>query len=196
MKRLFSKIRMHGFLMLLVVASTGCMDNQPELTFVGDSIVARWDLDEFFPHYPHTNLGLSGSGIGYLQRTLAGRSFDDLVILSGTNDNYSFSDGHIDSYVSLYVSTIESADANHIYLYSVLPRDFASDDPAVNDRIMKFNDMVSHAVADNPAITYINAFEYFYKDGQIDLALYSDRLHLSRDGYEVLASLLKGLLDK
>ncbi len=196
MKTLLLKIRF-ALICTLAGMAAGCDNNsQPALTFVGDSIVARWDLDEFFPHYRHTNLGLSGSGIGYLERTLAGRSFDDLVILSGTNDNYSFSDSHLDSYVKRYVDAITSANADHVYLYSVLPRAFAGDDPAINDRIIAFNAAIRRAISGDPTITYIDAFDYFYKDGQIDLALYSDRLHLSRDGYEVLASLLKGILDK
>lgn len=194
--RLFKPLCRNILIMILAIGTAGCKNSQPELTFVGDSIVARWDLDEFFPHYWHSNLGLSGSGLNYLQRTLADRRFDDLVILTGTNDNYSFADGHIDSYVSRYVETVTSADAAHVYLYSVLPRNFAGDDTAVNDRIRTFNTLVSRAVAPYPNVTYIDAFDYFYVDGNIDLALYSDRLHLSRDGYEVLSSLLKGLLDK
>ncbi|MBD5214886.1 MAG: hypothetical protein HDS75_08735 [Bacteroidales bacterium] len=181
---------------LLTASAVSCRNDNTELTFVGDSIVARWDLDEFFPHYPHVNLGQSGSGISYLQRTISGKDFDYLVILSGTNDNYSFTEGNIDAYVKRYVEIIESAHAGHIYLYSVLPRDFASDDASVNTRITAFNRLVSNTVAGNQTITYINAFDYFYTDGHIDKALYSDRLHLSRDGYEVLSSLLKGILDK
>lgn len=39
----------------------------PNLDFIGDSIIARWDIDEYFPTWQVSNYGVSGAGIDYTE---------------------------------------------------------------------------------------------------------------------------------
>lgn len=181
--------------MMLVCLFSACdKEEKGDLTFIGDSLVARWDLDEYFPHYEHTNLGLGGSGIDYVAQTTAGHTYQNLIVLTGTNDSHCFTPEAIDGYVSKYIDIISSIDAETVYLYSVLPRQFTGDNPEINDKIRNFNMMVKNGIADIPHIVYLDAFDLFMRGSEINPALYSDRLHLSRDGYEILTSLLKSKL--
>lgn len=60
--------------------------------------------------------------------------------------------------------------------------------------ILRFNAIVQESVASDPEIVYIDVFDDFLRaNGSIDRDLYTDRLHLSPSGYEILS---KALLDK
>lgn len=186
------------FALLIVFAMfMACSDDMKKdrrLDFVGDSIIARWDLAEYFPSRNVHNYGLSGAGIDYIE-SLAGQ-FDgaEVVIMIGTNNNDNFVGAKIDDYIALYMDAILNLGAAHVYLYSVLPRDFANDREAVNADIEAFNARIQSIVAEMPGITYMNVYADFLKGGKINPQLYNDRLHLSPYGYEILTqALLKQL---
>lgn len=175
-----------------LVLLSSCSDDVKDarLDFVGDSIVARWDLAEYFPSRLVYNYGKSGAGIEYIE-SLAGRfAGRNVVVMIGTNNNYLFVESEREDYARKYVDAINALDAKRVYLYSVLPRDFTSDRDDVNDDIAEFNAVVKRMVESMPAIVYMDVYDDFLHDGKIDLQLYSDKLHLSPYGYEILTKTL------
>ncbi len=179
-----------AFAVLFLLSSCSDDVKAARLDFVGDSIVARWDLAEYFPSRLVYNYGKSGAGIEYLE-SLAGRFADrNVVVMIGTNNNYLFVETDREDYARRYVDAITALDAKRVYLYSVLPRDFTSDRDDVNDDIAEFNAVVKHIVESMPAIVYMDVYDDFLHDGKIDFQLYSDKLHLSPYGYEILTKTL------
>lgn len=179
-----------AFAVLFLLSSCSDDVKDARLDFVGDSIVARWDLAEYFPSRLVYNYGKSGAGIEYIE-SLAGRfAGRNVVVMIGTNNNYLFVEPDREDYARRYVDAINALDANRVYLYSVLPRDFTSDRDDVNDDIAEFNAVVKHIVESMPAIVYMDVYDDFLHDGKIDFQLYSDKLHLSPYGYEILTKTL------
>lgn len=175
-----------------LVLMSSCSDDVKDarLDFIGDSIVARWDLAEYFPSRLVYNYGKSGAGIEYIE-SLAGRfAGRNVVVMIGTNNNYLFVESEREDYARKYVDAINALDAKRVYLYSVLPRDFTSDRDDVNDDIAEFNAVVKRMVESMPAIVYMDVYDDFLHDGKIDFQLYSDKLHLSPYGYEILTKTL------
>ena len=179
-----------AFAVLFLLSSCSDDVKDARLDFVGDSIVARWDLAEYFPSRLVYNYGKSGAGIEYIE-SLAGRfAGRNVVVMIGTNNNYLFVEPDREDYARRYVDAITALDAKRVYLYSVLPRDFTSDRDDVNDDIAEFNAVVKHIVESMPAIVYMDVYDDFLHDGKIDFQLYSDKLHLSPYGYEILTKTL------
>lgn len=168
--------------------------DDPKIDFVGDSIVARWDINQDFPSYCVYNYGVGGSGIELLNSYKSKFNGQDVVILSGTNDHNSFVIDRRNDYAERYISAILSLTNQHIYLFSVLPRDFNGDRPQINNDIEAFNLLIQEYVEDIDRITYLNVYPDFMKGDEIDMKKYSDGLHLNPIGYEVLTQkLLKAL---
>ncbi len=172
----------------------GCneeLDRRTTLTFVGDSIVARWDLQNFFSSLATSNEGRSGAGIAYVE-TLAGTcKGKNVVVMIGTNDNMDMVAEKREQYAERYIKAINALQADKVYLYEVLPRDFNHDRATVNDDIKAFNEIVRRRVADFPDIVYLEVYDRFLRtQGRIQEEYYNDRLHLSSQGYEILANIL------
>lgn len=180
---------------MLVAALCGCnsrLDDETTLSFIGDSNIARWDLQNSFSSWITYNLGVSASGIDYIEEMagkLAGRN---AVVLFGTNDNYLLIDP--DSrrdYEARYIDAILNLGADKVYLYEVLPRNFTGEGPLINQCIMEFNKDICDMVSVYPQIVYLKVFDDFIeKDGDLRWEYYNDGLHLSPQGYEILASAL------
>jgi len=193
MKRLFRQIISLLALPALAACGDDIADTQPD--FIGDSIIARWDIAESFPSRRVHNYGKSGAGIDYIE-SYAGR-FEgrEVAVMIGTNDHTLMTESGRAGYVRRYVDAILGLKADRVYLYSVLPRDFTNDRPEANDNIREFNRMIRSEMAEEPSVTYLDVYNDFLDDdGTINPQLYNDGLHLSPYGYEVLTySLNKAL---
>ncbi|MDE6811880.1 MAG: hypothetical protein K2J15_05960 [Muribaculaceae bacterium] len=175
------------FLISTVLLSS-CQDEVDAYNFVGDSIIARWPIDETLPSQVVFNYGNSGSGITYI-RSLSGKFFGtEVAVLIGTNDYRYFKPEKVDNYVRVYLDAINQLTDRNIYLFSVLPREFKKDDADINVYIANFNSKIKEALSDYPNIIYIDVFEDFMKDGHINYQYYSDGLHLNIYGYTLLSS--------
>lgn len=176
---------------LLILFITSCEDDFKQdkvYNFIGDSIIARWPVDETLPSQLVYNYGKSGAGIAYLKDYYHKFDGQDVIVMIGTNDNYLFAENSVDEYVSDYLSTISSLTDKTIYLFSVLPRDFNNDSSNINNNIRNFNSKVENSLSHYPNITYIDVFSEFLCDGHINYQYYSDGLHLNIYGYEILSS--------
>lgn len=158
--------------------------------FVGDSIIARWPLDETFPSRLVYNYGKSGAGISYIAESSNRFNGNDVVVMIGTNDNNYFSSYDVGSYIETYLDAIENLTDRRIYLFSVLPREFNNDIAEINEKIENFNKKIKEKVVDYHHITYIDVFNDFMDGKHINYQYYSDGLHLNIYGYEILTSRL------
>ena len=190
-------IRLLSAIICLFACLSSCDHSEPRsLYFIGDSIIARWDIDNFISGYAVHNDGKSGAGFDYLKTFGSSMKGRTVVVMIGTNDmGTELEDAKVKKMAEEYVDDIVGLEAERVYLYSVLPRDFASDFEGKNDMIKLFNTYVEQLVNTYPEIIYINVFnDFLLSDGNIDRDLYTDRLHLSPSGYEILSkALLKRL---
>lgn len=184
----------------LLMALSACMlmscstEDDIHLVFIGDSIIARWDLEESFPTYIVENKGVSGSGIETVANYAHKCNGKDIVVMVGTNDLYDFDDLTIIDYAKIYLEQIVETNATTIYLYSILPRNFEGDSPSINQRIERLNSMIQRESEKYGNVVYIDAYSFFIADGDINPQYSYDGLHLSPYGYEVLSKLLNSNL--
>ena len=157
------------------------------MTFLGDSLIAKWDVAESFPEWITENLGKSGCSVTYLDNYAGKMQGKDITILVGTNDMKRLTESSIDKYELDYLNTILSLQASHIYLFSILPRRPAPSDPAINSRIKSFNSAIRERIKQYPTITYIDVYDDFIEDSHVIASLYEpDRLHINNSGYAIL----------
>lgn len=178
-------------LLLISLLALSCQENLDKdktYCFVGDSIIARWPIDETLPSQMVYNHGRSGAGIAYIQELTNRFIGKDVVVMIGTNDSYHFYSDDIDSYIETYLDAISKLTDKKVFLYSVLPREFVYDNHDINDKIYLFNQKVKNSLADYPQLVYMDVFNEFMYDGHINYQYYSDGLHLNSYGYEVLST--------
>lgn len=186
---------MKGLFLLSVFFICACSFDNEERTiaFVGDSLVEKWDTQEFFPSRKTINYGKSGSGISYIE-SFKGRSIgDDAVLIIGTNDLKRIDDSNETEYVTRYVTAIQQINAEQVYLFSIFPRSFMNDPDSINDKIRHINSLIKKQIVPTD-IHYIDVFGDLSKDGSIDMQYFYDGLHLNSHGYELICSRLKGAL--
>ena len=178
-------------LIVLFLVSNSCddkLDKDLPYYFVGDSIIARWPLDETIPSLLVYNYGKSGAGISYLEDISNQFLGKDVVVMVGTNNNTYFYTEEIDDYVDRYLRAVSSLTDKKIYLFSVLPREFINDSKDINEKITLFNSKIKESLTNYPQIVYIDVFDEFMNDGHINYQYYHDGLHPNNYGYEVLSS--------
>lgn len=170
-----------------------CDNEQMEnIAFIGDSEVARWDLKRFFPTRIVENLGHSGAGIEYVE-SLAGKFRDrTVVVIIGTNDLYTLIGGDSHQYALRYVDAIKGLEAKRTYLYSIFPRNFASDKVDFNKLIPPLNDEIRSSIADDETVCYLPVFDNLYSSitESINWQYSYDGLHLNDLGYELITKKL------
>ena len=168
-------------------------DKDQTYNFIGDSLIEYWPLDETFPSQIVYNFGKAGAGIKYLENFKGSFTGQDVVIMIGTNDSGIFYSDKIDDYIESYLQTISNLTDKTIYLFSILPREQKTDPADINTYIDLFNNKVKSLLKDYPNFQYIDVFnDFMYKD-HINYQFFSDGLHLTIYGYEVLSA---KLLDK
>lgn len=178
-------------LLCLSLFITSCSKNEGDkLYFIGDSIVARWDVTRFFPSYMVFNDGVSGEGIGYIEKLAHSYVNQTVIVEIGTNDVRNMTD--VKAYSERYVRAIQNIDAKTIYLYSILPRSYCTDDEYVNEKIKLLNQEIKEKVAETNII-YVDVYDKFYNQGMNPQYSY-DGLHLNESGYEILSEELKKVL--
>lgn len=180
------------FILLIAAISPACEDKEADTTldFIGDSLVARWDLPACFPSRMVENYGKSGATIGYLEQ-YAGYFVGRIVVIEiGTNDSWQMAPQHVEAYSRRYIEAVIGLGAKKVYLFSVLPRDLKNDAPDTNRNILNFNAIIKQKVKEYPQITYLDVYPGFLIDGKPNPGLYNDRLHLSPAGYEILSAAL------
>lgn len=173
-------------ILFYILCLTGCTkDMENKVCFVGDSEIARWDLQSYFPTLLTENKGVSGSGLKYIQEIAGCMQGKETVVLFGTNDLQWAYSGNIDNYVDEYVAAVKALDADKTYLISIYPRCFAGDDNGINQKIELLNQKIKDAVTGSE-IVYIDVYPLMLKDGNLNMQYSYDGLHLNPFGYELV----------
>ncbi|MBR3609095.1 MAG: SGNH/GDSL hydrolase family protein [Bacteroidales bacterium] len=165
----------------------GCKNEDERwLSFIGDSEVARWDLQFYFPNLLTENKGKSASGIDYIKSMAYSMTGKDVVVLFGTNDIYKLTnEAKLNEYVAEYINAITSLNADNTYLISIFPRNFNNEGKGINKKIEELNDRIKQeAIKQN--ITFVDVYSKLLKDESINMQYSYDGLHLNNYGYELL----------
>lgn len=179
---------------VLLLFSCDKSDDRSTVVFIGDSLVARWDIENNFPIYKISNWGLGGSHIDWVEKHNGALDGKIAVVLIGTNDVNSLPEKQLESYSSRYVNAVLGMKADRVILISILPRNCKSDIVNINQRIVELNRLIADKVKDEKTITYCNVFSKFEKDGTLNMNLSYDGIHLNQYGYEILSSEIKKYL--
>lgn len=180
----------------------------PKVLFFGDSITDYWDLDRYFDEH-HINKGISGNVTDDLLNRIEQDVIDyqpkKIFILIGTNDLARGKDSeYIVKQIEKIVNKIEQESKNtEIYIESILPINDDEEEEKINieavgnrknSDIQKANRLIKE-LCEKRNITYIDTYsEFTNEDGKLKLNYTKEGLHLSDEGYEVLANILKKYL--
>lgn len=187
MKHFSIKIALLSVLAALA-ACTG--DDYRPLAFVGDSHVARWDVQASFPSFATENHGISGRRLDYIESKAHAFKGKDLVVIIGTNDVMQLEES-VEEYAERYVDAIAALGAERTFLFSIFPRsstvwkDGSEKTAAANAAIRR------QLEAAAPDIVYIDVFpDLLDEGGGLNPNLSCDGVHLNSYGYEILTSKL------
>lgn len=179
----------------LALLTSSCNDEDEQTyVFTGDSIIARWDLQNSFPILITRNDGKSGSGLAYLQDRAGMSAGQIAVVLSGTNDYRTItSDEDAREYAAGYILALRGLGAKRVYAISVLPRAFKNDDATTLPTIMKLNRAISDEInrTAEGSVIFVDVYDQFLDgDEGFNMNLTYDGLHLNPEGYAILTSAL------
>lgn len=194
-QNLFHKILTKALMCLsLVLCACGEFD-KPPLVFIGDSQIARWDVESYFPMAETRNHGLSGSGVQWLEENANVAANEPIVILSGTNDLAHMQEDELDAYIDRYLNAVCSLGEGRLIIISVLPRSTELDPSGkINPLVLEFNAKIKERVQAFERIAYCDVFDDFAIDGRLNMNFSFDGLHPNQYGYEILAKKVKELL--
>lgn len=177
-------------MLLLLVLVIGCKkEDDMVVAFIGDSITERWDLQAAFPSILTQNYGLNGAGISHVKFLAHKMKGKQVVILIGTNDNHNWD---VD-YVDIYADAVINLNALDVTIVSILPRKAKGDRELINADIESVNTDLKTMAAEY-GWKYVDAFPLFLKDDTINKNCYTDGLHLSAHGYEILGYEIRRVL--
>lgn len=167
------------------------IEEKPKFAFLGNSHMAFWALDIYFPQWECLNYGAPGEGLAYVESFAADTSDCQVVVQFGTNDIYQLNDENIDEYVERYVKAVLAVPSLKTYLFCIFPRnDYDDYSTAVNKFIQILNRKI-HEKLQGTDIVYLDVFNRLLQDGRLNPELTLDDLHLNGKGYSILTEALK-----
>lgn len=95
------------------------MGEKPKFAFLGNSHMAFWALDVYFPSWECLNYGAPGEGLAYVESFTVDTSDCQVVIQFGTNDIYQLNDENMDDYVERYVKAVLAIPSLKTYLFCI-----------------------------------------------------------------------------
>ena len=98
------------------------IEEKPKLAFVGNSHIAFWALNIYFPQWECLNYGVPGEGLAYVEAFDVDTSDCRVVIQFGSNDIYQLNDENVDGYVERYVKAVLAVPSRQTYLFCIFPR--------------------------------------------------------------------------
>lgn len=167
------------------------IEEKQKFAFLGNSHMAFWALDIYFPQWECLNYGAPGEGLAYVESFAVDTSDCQVVVQFGTNDIYQLNDENIDEYVERYVKAVLAVPSLKTYLFCIFPRnDYDDYSTAVNKFIQILNRKI-HEKLQGTDIVYLDVFKRLLQDGRLNPELTLDDLHLNGKGYSILTEALK-----
>ncbi|KAJ8289834.1 hypothetical protein GJAV_G00005870 [Gymnothorax javanicus] len=182
-------------------------DKEPEVLFVGDSLVQllhQFEIwRELFSPLHSLNFGVGGDATQHVLWRLANGELDHIspkvvVVWVGTN-NHGHTPEEICGGITAIVRVIkEKLPCAHTLVLSVLPR--GKDHNPLREKNAKVNQLVQQALSTLPRASYLNVDPGFvHSDGSISHQDMYDYLHLTLHGYQAvcrpLHTAIKALLE-
>lgn len=186
---------MKNALFLLISLMLFCSCNKGEesvLYFVGDSMIANWDVEASFPNHVTKNLGRDSSHSSYLNSVSLPYKNADVVVLIGTNDLHGgISDAELSVYCEDYESKLCQIGGGRILVVSILP----TSNKDKNNVICKFNKEICRRIEAHANMVFVDCYNVFMDDGGlIKEDLSRDGIHLNDYGYILLGDQIKPFL--
>lgn len=167
------------------------MENKPKFAFVGNSHMAFWALNVYFPQWECFNYGAPGGGLFYVESFDKDTSDCQVAIQFGTNDIYQLNEENMDDYVERYVKAVLAIPSLKTFLFCIFPRnDYDDYSTAVNRFIRILNQKIQLKLAGTD-IVYLDVFDQLLSDGRLNPEMTIDDLHLNGRGYSILSDTLK-----
>lgn len=173
--------------------------------FVGDSITARYDLDEYFKGMPVINSGISGNKTTDILNDMNDRIYrynpSKVILLIGTNDYSRLSNSDTVKNIGKIIDGIkDNREYADIYVQSIYPVNKEISKSTVGDRnnedISEMNSDIKKLCKEK-SVSYINMYDLLVDDdGNLDDDYTKDGLHLDSDGYEIVTEEIMKILKK
>ena len=174
--------------------------NKGQIVFAGDSITEFFALKKYLGRdFPLVNRGIAGTDSVWLLEHLKEQVLDlepsKLAIMIGINDiGRAYPIHDIVNRISDIVMAVRQESLfTEIYLLSVLP---VSERPEHSSKVKIRNNAtvreLNQQLAVLPGVTYVDLYDYLTDaQGQLNDTYTTDGLHLSPQGYQVLAEPIK-----
>lgn len=160
---------------------TSCSKEEQQLTiFSGDSLIKNWDVEKYFPYLRTENRGVDGCTIEQCFKQTGEGNNNSVVLLIGTN-NLSQKTNNFNILIEEYLRLVNNFNAKYTYCISILPRNNFT-----NEVIEHFNKRLANELKSKENVIFIDVYNDFYWNGQINPEYTIDGLHLSDKGYELL----------
>lgn len=167
-------------------------ETRRKVAFIGNSHIAYWPLEVYFPDWDCRNFGRPGEGLACVEAFAEDVADCDAVVQSGSNDLCRIHDGNLEAYVDRYVEAVRGIRSLRTYLFCIFPRnDYMGGSTSVNRFIARLNTAIRRRVEGCEGIVYLDVFDRLLLDGRLRPDMTVDDLHLNGAGYRVLAACLR-----
>jgi lysophospholipase L1-like esterase len=177
-----------------------------DVVFLGDSITRRWEdnadlWEKYFARFKPFNMGVGADCIQNVKWRILNGEIDGispklLVLLIGTNNLADNTEREIADGIADLVGIIrKKLPATKILSLGIFPRRPDEHSNDYNEKIRAVNCILSAELPKSGALFEDVGGILLDKDGQANLSLMPDGLHLDHNGYTVLGPVLVRILD-
>ncbi len=163
-------------------------DYSCDIAFFGNSLTNQSNFEDYFPNTSIANFGWGGNTLldmYYRTNLIIASHPKKIFILGGTNDLfYVNKETLINRYERVVDALIDSLPNSKIYLQSILPFNHSINKSLPsNKKVKEVNDLIRQ-LAEQKHLTYINLYDIYSVNDELNQKLTTDGIHLRRDiGY-------------
>lgn len=171
-----------------------------DVVFFGNSITRSSSFHEYFTNTSICNLGFPGDNLdGMMLRVPQIKAVNPkkIFIMAGINGlNLQTIEVFEEKYERLVKAIKDSNPYSTLHLQSILPvnNSIASKYVCSNDKIVNANEVIKKIAHNNNCI-YIDVYQLYVKDGEMNASLSRDGIHLLPKSYDAWANLLKPYIE-
>ena len=166
-----------------------------DIIFLGDSLIYRFNLKQFFPEFNSLNRGIGGDTTFGVEKRLNVSCFEVqskcIVMLIGINNI----DSMFENYESILIKFKEKINERKIILCSLTP---LGGKKAIKNNLIVLNNEKIKNLAKKYNFIFIDLFTPLLneKTNEIFEKYTKDGLHFTNEGYEVITKEIKTVLNK